>query len=245
MVDHAFLQPESGIGYIDEDGRVAVIVSTQYPHYDREEIASALNIPLEDVRVINANVGGAFGGREDISLQIHLALAAKVLKRPVKTIYSREESFLAHSKRHPMVMRYRTGADKEGNLLAMEAEIIGDSGAYASWAANVLRKAGVHSTGPYYIPNVKVDSYAVYTNNPFTGAVRGFGATQVPVAYEQQMDILAEKLGMDPVTIRMKNMFRKGSETATGQILTESVPLEECLNRLIEAMGYPYGKEEF
>src|SRR5690606_16032011 len=146
---------------------VAVIVSTQYPHYDMEEIASTLNIPIDQVRVINAYVGGAFGGREDISLQIHLALAAKVLKRPVKTIYSREESFLAHSKRHAMVMRYKTGADKEGNLLAMETVIIGDTGAYASWGENVMRKAGVHATGPYYIPNVKVDSYAVYTNNPF------------------------------------------------------------------------------
>ena len=245
MVDHAFLQPEAGIGYIDEEGRVAVIVSTQYPHYDMEEIASTLNIPIDQVRVINAYVGGAFGGREDISLQIHLALAAKVLKRPVKTIYSREESFLAHSKRHAMVMRYKTGADKEGNLLAMETVIIGDTGAYASWGENVMRKAGVHATGPYYIPNVKVDSYAVYTNNPFAGAVRGFGATQVPVAYEQQMDALAVKLGMDPVTIRMKNIFKVGSETATGQILTEGVPLEECLSKLVEAMGYPYGKEAY
>lgn len=245
MVDHAFLQPESGIGYIDDEGRVTVIVSTQYPHYDMEEIAHALNIPLEEVRVVNANVGGAFGGREDISLQIHLALAAKVLNRPVKTVYSREESFLAHSKRHAMVMRYKTGADKEGNLLAMEAEIIGDTGAYASWGANVMRKAGVHSTGPYFIPNVKVDSYAVYTNNPFAGAVRGFGATQVPVAYEQQMDILAEMLNIDPITIRMRNIFRKGSVTATGQVLTEGVPLEECLNKLNNAMGYPYRKEAY
>src|SRR5690606_1752448 len=165
--------------------------------------------------------GGAFGAREDITLQIHLALAAKVLKRPVKTVYSREESFLAHCKRHSMVMRYKTGADKDGKLLAMEVEIIGDTGAYASWGANVMRKAGVHATGPYYIPHVKVDSYAVYTNNPFAGAMRGFGATQVPIAHEQQMDMLAEKLGMDPVSIRLKNIFRKGSITATGQVLTE------------------------
>lgn len=144
-----------------------------------------------------------------------------------------------------MVMRYKTGADKEGNLLAMEAEIIGDTGAYASWGANVMRKAGVHSTGPYFIPNVKVDSYAVYTNNPFAGAVRGFGATQVPVAYEQQMDILAEMLNIDPITIRMRNIFRKGSVTATGQVLTEGVPLEECLNKLNNAMGYPYRKEAY
>lgn len=245
MVDHAFLQPESGIAYIDEEGRITVIVATQYPHYDMEEISNALNLPLEKVRVVNANVGGAFGGREDISLQIHLALAAKVLNRPVKAVYSREESFLAHCKRHAVVMRYKTGADKNGNLLAMEAEIVGDTGAYSSWGPNVMRKSGVHATGPYYIPNVKVDSYAVYTNNPYAGALRGFGATQVPVAYEQQMDILAEKLGIDPVTIRMKNMFKNGSITATGQVLRDGVPLDRCLNKLVEAMEYSFKSEVF
>ena len=209
MVDHAFLQPEAGLSFIDEEGRITVIVATQYPHYDREEIASALKIAEDKVRLINANIGGAFGGREDISLQIHLALAAHELKMPVKVVYSREESFLAHSKRHPLIMKYKTGADKDGKLLALEAEIIGDTGAYASWATNVLRKSGVHATGPYFIPNVKVDSYAVYTNNPYAGAMRGFGATQVPIAHEQQMDMLAEKLGMDPITIRLKICLKK------------------------------------
>ena len=139
-----------------------------------------------------------------------------------------------------MIMKYKTGADKDGKLLAMEAEIIGDTGAYASWATNVLRKSGVHATGPYYIPNVKVDSYAVYTNNPFAGAMRGFGATQVPIAHEQQMDILAEKLGIDPIAIRMKNIFKKGSITATGQVLTDSVPLERCYRKSgRENMNFP------
>ncbi|MBU5425445.1 molybdopterin-dependent oxidoreductase [Tissierella pigra] len=229
MVEHAFLQPEAGLGYLEEDGTVVVAVATQYPHYDREEIAINLGLSEEKVKVINTNIGGAFGAREDISVQIHLALAAIVLKRPVKIIFSREESFLAHSKRHPMVMKYKTGADENGFLQYMEAEIIGDSGAHASWAINVLRKAGVHATGPYVIPNVNVDSYAVYTNNPFTGAMRGFGATQVSIAYEQQIDELAVKLGMDPIEIRMKNIFRKGSMTATGQILTDSVPLDKCI----------------
>lgn len=232
FVDHAFIQPEAGVSYIDKDGTVTLIVATQYPHFDREEIAKALNIDMEKVRVINTNIGGAFGGREDVSLQIHLSLASYVLNKPVKCIYDREESFLAHSKRHPMVMKYKTGADKSGILVAMEAEIIGDTGAYASWATNVLRKAGVHATGPYHIPHVKVDSYAVYTNNPYAGAMRGFGATQIPIAHEQQMDILAEKLGIDPIEIRMKNMFRKGSKTSTGQILLESVPLDVCLEEV-------------
>lgn len=237
MVDHAFLQPEAGISYIDDEGRVVVCASTQYPHFDRLEIAEALGVNEDRVRYINPAVGGAFGGREDITLQIHIAVATWELKRPVKTVYTREESFLAHSKRHPMKMYYKTAANKDGYLTAMEAKIIGDSGAYASWAINILRKAGVHSTGPYYIPNVKVDSFAVYTNNPFTGAMRGFGAAQVAVAYEQQVDILAEKLGISPVEMRLRNGFKRGSQTATGQILEEGVPLSRCIievSRLFE-----------
>lgn len=230
MVEHAFLQPEAGVSYIDEDGTVVLVVATQYPHYDREEIAINLGLPEETVRIINTNIGGAFGAREDITLQIHLTLAAYTLKRPVKCIYDREESFFAHAKRHPMVMKYKTGASKDGYLQFAEVEIVGDSGANASWAPNVLRKAGVHANGPYVIPNVKVDSTASYTNNPFTGAMRGFGATQTPVGHEQQMDILAEKLGMDPIEFRMKNIFRKGSETANGQIMLESVPLDRCID---------------
>ena len=244
-VDHAFIQPEAGLSYLDEDGTLTLLVATQYPHFDREEIANSLEIDQEKVRIINTNIGGAFGGREDISLQIHLSLAAWTLKRPIKCIFDREESFLAHSKRHPMIMKYKTGADKEGNLLALEVEIIGDTGAYASWATNVLRKGGVHATGPYEIPNVKVDSYAVYTNNPYSGAMRGFGATQIPVAHEQQMDILAEELGIGPIEIRMKNIFRKGSKTATGQLLLESVPLDVCLEEAAERFeAYRSGKEE-
>ncbi|MFA5577723.1 MAG: molybdopterin cofactor-binding domain-containing protein [Tissierellaceae bacterium] len=238
MVEHAFLQPEAGVGYIEEDGTVVVVVATQYPHYDREEVAINLGLPEEKVRIINANVGGAFGGREDISLQIHLAVAAYALKRPVKIIFSREESFIGHAKRHPMIMKYKTGADEDGMLQYMEAEIIGDSGAHCSWAINVLRKAGVHATGPYVIPHVKADAIAVYTNNPYTGAMRGFGATQVPVAYEQQMDALAEKLGMNPIEFRMKNILRKGSATATGQVMTDSVPIDMCLEAVDESFKF-------
>ncbi len=232
MVEHAFLQPEAGLSYLEEDGTLTVVLATQYPHYDREEVGATLNIPIEKVRIINTNVGGAFGAREDISLQVHLALAALTLNRPIKTIYSREESILAHSKRHPMIMKYRTGADKDGYLQFMEADIIGDTGANASWATNVLRKAGVHAAGPYHIPNLRIDSHAVYTNNPFAGAMRGFGATQVPVASEQQMDILAEKLGMDPIEFRLKNIFRKGGTTSTGQLLLDSIPLDRCLEKM-------------
>ena len=135
-------------------------------------------------------------------------------------------------------MKYETGADAEGYLTYLEVEIVGDSGAHCSWAFNVLRKAGVHASGPYVIPHVKVDSYAVYTNNPFTGAMRGFGATQVPLAHEQQMDILAERLGISPLEIRLKNCFRLGSQTATGQLLMESVPLPECVFEVEERFHF-------
>lgn len=238
MVDHAFLQPEAGIAYMEDD-RVVVSVASQYPHFDRFEISEALGLPEDKIRYLNPAIGGAFGAREDITMQIHLALAAYKLNRPVKAIYDREESFLAHSKRHGIIMRYKTGATKDGKLKAMKCEFIGDTGAYASWAVNVMRKCGVHSTGPYLIPNVDVKSYAVYTNNPFAGAMRGFGATQPPVAHEQQMDIIAEKLGMDPVEFRMKNIMKVGTKTATGQELYESVPLDRC----IEAVDV-YIKEE-
>lgn len=235
MADHVFLQPEAGISYLEEDGTVVLKVATQYPHYDRGEIAQALDLAEEKVKILNTEVGGAFGGREDISLQIHLALATYLTGRTVKCVYQREESFYAHSKRHPFTMKYKTGADKDGKLKAMEATIIGDTGAYASWAINVLRKGGVHATGPYEIPNVKVDSIAVYTNNPYAGAKRGFGATQPPVAYEQQMDMIAEKLGLDPVEVRLKNIFKVGSKTSNGQVLVESVPMDRCIE---EVNGY-------
>lgn len=237
FVDHAFLQLESGVAYLDKNDRVVVKAASQYPHFDRLEVAEAIGWEEDKVIIDNPAVGGAFGGREDLTLQAHLALAAIKTRRPVKISYSREESFYAHSKRHPIRIYVKTGADKEGKLTACEARLYGDTGAYASWAINVLRKAGVHMTGPYEIPNVKIDSYAVYTNNPFAGAMRGFGATQVPVAYEQQMDELANALGMSPYEIRMKNIFRQGSMTANGQVLISSVPLEQCLNAIWDAMN--------
>ncbi|MGE5454856.1 MAG: xanthine dehydrogenase family protein molybdopterin-binding subunit [Methylocystaceae bacterium] len=244
MVDHAFLQPEAGVAYLEADGTIVVCAATQYPHFDQVEISESLGVPKERVKYINPAIGGAFGGREDITVQIHLAMAALATGKPVKTVYSREESFYAHAKRHSEVIHIKTGADRDGKLIAMEAKIIGDSGAYTSWAVNVLRKSGVHITGPYVIPNVKVDSYAVYTNNPFTGAMRGFGAAQVPVAHEQQMDMLAEQLGISPVTIRVINAFRVGSRTATGQLLAEGVPLVTCIEKVAAAMNLLPGGAE-
>lgn len=238
MVDHAFLQPESCLAYLDNRGHLVIHVATQYIHWDRYEISRALNIPVHKIKVVNTAVGGAFGGREDMTLQIRAALLALKTGRPVKMVSDRKESFKIHSKRHPFKMYYKTGADSNGKLTALEARIIGDTGAYASWAPNIMRKAAVHATGPYSIPNVNVDSFAVYTNNPFAGAMRGFGAAQPPLAHESQMDRLAEKLGIHPFTIRWLNAMEEGSETSTGQVLDTSVGLKECMKITATVAGW-------
>ncbi|MEW6661600.1 MAG: xanthine dehydrogenase family protein molybdopterin-binding subunit [Bacillota bacterium] len=242
MVDHAFLQPEAVLAELDQRGHLVLQVATQYPHWDRTELSRALGLPEEHIRVLTPAVGGAFGGREDMTLQVQAGLLALKTRCPVKIVCSREESFHAHSKRHPMVMYFKTGADREGRLTAMEASIVGDTGAYASWAPNVLRKAAVHATGPYVVPNVKVDAYAVYTNNPFAGAMRGFGATQPAIAYEAQMDRIAEELGMHPFTVRWRNAFAEGSVTATGQVLESSIGLRQTMEEAAHAVGWDIGK---
>lgn len=235
--DQAFLQPEAAVAKFDEDGSLDVFVATQYPHYDREEVARCLGMEDDKVRIRNTAIGGAFGGREDINPQCHAALAAYFTKKPVKVVYTREESTISHSKRHPMKMYFKTGVKADGKLCALKARIYGDTGAYASWGMNVLRKSAVHATGPYVIPNVDIQSLAVYTNNPFSGAMRGFGATQVPVATESQMDILAEKLGIHPLKFRYINSFEVGSITATGQKLTSSVGIKKCIEKIAEVDG--------
>lgn len=234
MVEHAFLQPEAAVSRIDENGVVEVYVATQYPHYDREEVARCLNIDEEQVRIRNMTIGGAFGAREDINPQCHAALAAYLTKRPVKVVYDREESTISHSKRHPMKIFLKTGARADGTLCALQARIYGDTGAYASWGMNVLRKAAVHATGPYNINNVDIRSMAIYTNNPYSGAMRGFGATQCPIATETQMDMLAEKLGIHPLKFRYINAFQLGDKTATGQVLKSSVGIKKCIEKLAD-----------
>jgi CO/xanthine dehydrogenase Mo-binding subunit len=238
MLDHAFLQPEACLAYLDSRNHLVINIATQYIHWDRFEVSRALKIPIHRVKIVNTAIGGAFGGREDMTLQVRTGLLALKTGRPVKIVCDRKQSFKIHCKRHPFKMYYKTGADENGKLTALEARIIGDTGAYASWAPNILRKAAVHATGPYVIPNVKIDSYAVYTNNPFAGAMRGFGATQPPLAHESQMDRLAEKLNMHPYKIRYLNAMKEGSETATGQILDKSVGLRECMEVTASAAGW-------
>ncbi|WP_346929226.1 molybdopterin cofactor-binding domain-containing protein [Clostridium sp.] len=237
MVEHAFLQPEASVSRIDEYGVVEVYVATQYPHYDREEVARCLNIEEERVRIINMTIGGAFGGREDINPQCHAAIATYLTKKPVKVVYDREESTISHSKRHPMKIFFKTGVREDGKLCALKARIYGDTGAYASWGMNVLRKAAVHATGPYNIENVDIRAMAIYTNNPYSGAMRGFGATQCPIATETQMDMLAEKLGIHPLKFRYMNSFKVGDKTATGQVLKSSVGIKKCIEKLADLDG--------
>lgn len=242
-IDHAFLQPEAAAARIDENGIVEVYVATQYPHYDLEEVARCLNLPQDKVRIINTAVGGAFGAREDITVQAHAALAAYYTKKPVKVVYSREESTTVHCKRHSAKMYFKTGADENGMLCALEAKIWGDTGAYCSWGMNVLRKAAVHATGPYFIPNVDVESMAVYTNNSFSGAMRGFGAAQAAIGYESQMDILAEMSGIDPLKFRYINAFKKGDITANGQCLKSSVGIRKCIEEMAKSNHIDIGED--
>lgn len=233
-VDHAYLEPDAGIAFLDEEGRITVTCPTQNVHYDQREVAAVLSLPLEKVRIIQCATGGGFGGRLDITVQCLLALAVFHLKRPVKIVYSREEVFQVTSKRHPLRIRYKSGAGKDGRLTAVEVDILGDTGAYASYGATVAIRSAVHATGPYQVPNVKVRSRMVYTNNPWSGAMRGFGVPQVAFAHESQMDLLAQALKMDPIEIRLRNALRVGSETATGQTLMASVGIGETLRKVKE-----------
>jgi len=234
--DHAFMEPEAAVGLIDGEGRVVVYVGSQIPFSDRAQIAASLGVSEERVRVVQTKVGGAFGGKEDIAGQIHVALLAQITGRPVKLVYTREESMVAHPKRHECLIRLKTGAKKDGRLTAAEVFIVGDSGAYASLGPYVMTRAATHSLGPYEVPNAKVDCYAMYTNNPPAGAFRGFGAPQAHFAAETQMDILAKELGLSPFELRRKNALRVGAITVTGQQLRESVGLLKTIDRVEEAM---------
>lgn len=236
--EHAYLQPEAGLGYIDEEGRVTVVVAGQWVHKDQQQVAHALGLPEEQVRIIYPAIGGAFGGREDMSVQIVLGLAAWKLRRPVKIIWSREESIIGHHKRHPMTIRAKWGATKEGRLVAAEAEIIADAGAYAYTSPKVLGNAHLMVCGPYVIPNAHVDSYAVYTNNVPSGAFRGFGGPQGAFAAEGQMNRLAEALGMDPVALRAMNVLKDGSITVVGSPLPPGVTLDRVLADGAVQSGY-------
>ena len=251
--EHLFLEPECSIGIpagydparfggsVDAQAtrgetarhdKTTIYVGSQIPYADRDQAAATLGVPPAEVRVVATLMGGGFGGKEDITGQIHAALLAEATGRPVKMLYSRQESLLVHPKRHATIIRMRTGATKDGRLTAVEATLYGDGGAYASLSEKVLTRATTHASGPYDIPNVRVDCFATYTNNVPAGAFRGFGVTQSCFAAESNMDALAAELGLDPVDLRRRNALQVGSTTVTGQIMRESVGLMECIDKV-------------
>jgi CO/xanthine dehydrogenase Mo-binding subunit len=236
--EHVYLQPEAGLAYIDEADRLTVIVGGQWTWEDQRQIAHALDLSPNEVRVIYPAIGGAFGGREDMSVQIVLALAAQRTRRPVKVIWSREESIVGHCKRHAMWIRAKWGATEDGKLIAAEVKIVADGGAYCYTTNKVLGNATVTSTGPYEIPNVKIDVDGVYTNNPPGGAFRGFGAPQAIFAAEMQMNKLAEALEMDPLEIRLKNLLEEDSPLSVGTPLPGGVSLTKVTTRCAAAAGW-------
>jgi CO/xanthine dehydrogenase Mo-binding subunit len=240
--EHAYLQPEAGLSYLDEKGRITVACAGQWTHADRASIAHALGLPDEMVRVVYPAIGGAFGGREDLSVQIVLALATWKLQRPVKIIWSRRESIIGHAKRHAVILKAKWGATKEGKLIAAECEIIGDGGAYMYTSNKVLGNSTITSTGPYFIPNVKTDVYGVYTNNIPGAAFRGFGAPQALFMAELQMEKLAEKLGMDPVEFRMLNALRDGDTLGVGTPAPSPVTVIQVIESAAKKFNWRKGR---
>lgn len=240
MQDQAFLGPESGLAVPAADGSVDLYIATQWLHVDRDQIAAALGLPQEQVRLTLSGVGGAFGGREDLSMQVHACLLALYTGKPVKMVYNREESFYGHVHRHPAVLYYEHGADHTGKLLYVRAKMYLDGGAYASSTPAVVANAATLGVGPYEVDNVTIDAYGVYTNNPPCGAMRGFGAVQAGFAYESQMDKLAEALGMSPVDVRVRNAMTEGSVMPTGQVVDSAAPVAQLL-KLVQDKPLPAG----
>ena len=238
MQEHAYLQPDAGLAWVDEDGYLVVKTGGQWAHDDRRQIAHSLDLPEDRIRVIYTYVGGAFGGREDVTVQVILALAAWKLRRPVKIVWSREETTIGHHKRHPMRIRHRWGATREGRIVAQETEILADAGAYASTSSYVVASTVLLSTGPYEVPNLWLDARAVYTNNIPCGAFRGFGVPQAMFAAEAHMARLADALGMDPVELRMRNRLEENSLTGTMAEIPPGLSVRETLEAAARRMGW-------
>ncbi len=236
FVEHAYLEPEAGVSWVDDQGVINIRVSTQVVEHFRK-VADAVGVPQSKIHTRGAMVGGGFGGKEDITVEIFLALLAQHTRRPVRLVYTREESFIAHSKRHPFIITHRTGVKENGRITAAQIEMIADAGAYPYLSPYVLLYAVIMSTGPYRIDNLHVDGVVAATNQPFTSAMRGFGGPQAAVAYEQQMDEIATALGMDPLEVRRVNYLRTGDPNATGQIIASATWLEETASRALAALG--------
>ncbi|HMK52556.1 MAG TPA: molybdopterin cofactor-binding domain-containing protein [Thermodesulfobacteriota bacterium] len=231
-VEHAYLENDAGVAYIDENGKLIVMSASQNIHAHRKTIAEAVGLGLDKVRVIQTPTGGAFGGKLDVSVGGILGLAALKLKRPVKLVYTRSETFAATPKRHPFFMKVKVGAKQDGTFMALDFDLTADGGAYKSFSNSVTQRGVIHSQGPYRFPNANVYGKTVYTNTAFKGAMRGFGAPQVAFAIESILDELAVELKMDPLALRMKNGFVKGDTTICGQVLDHPIGFEECMETL-------------
>ena len=234
-VEHAYLEPEAGVGWMD-NGVVTLRVSTQIVEH-AAELAEILDLPESRVRVIATYMGGAFGGKEDMTVEPYLALLVWHTRRPVRLVFDRQESIVASTKRHPFLMRYRTGARRDGTLVGQEIEIVGDAGAYPYLSARIVFAGAALACGPYRVPNVSIRSRAVFTNNVPTSAFRGFGAMQVTFAYESQMDRLAAVLGMNPLELRRRNFLAKGDTIPSGERLDTAVAVAAAVDRVDAALG--------
>ena len=236
FLEHCYLEPDGGVAWVDEQGVINIRVCTQVVEHFRS-IARAVDVPQNRIRIRGTMVGGGFGSKEDITVEIFLALLARATGRPVKLVYTREEVFTSTAKRHPFTITHRTGVKKNGRITAAQITMVADSGAYPYLSPYVLLYATGMAVGPYKIDNIHVDSVAAATNQTFTSAFRGFGGPQAAVAYEQQMDEIAAALSMDPLEVRRANYMTTGDTTGTGQAIRSAVWSEECLTRAIHALG--------
>ena len=241
MQEHAQLEPETAFALPPDQNGIITTVGPWQDTFDvQDAVALVLGKKSNEIRALQAQTGGAFGSRcNEIANELGalVCLSACITGKPTAIIMSREESVISHSKRHPFHMKYKTGVKRDGTLVAEEIQLICDTGSYASAGPAVVMRAIVHCTGPYVVPNVKADSYCVYTNNPYAGSFRGFGCPQVHFAAESQMNYLAEALSMDPIVLRRKNLLRPGSQTNTGHVLGKSVGLDECLSKVVDALS--------
>ena len=248
MAEHAYMEPEAAVANY-HDGKLTVWTPSKYINADHLELAAILNLDQDELRLILPTVGGYFGGKSGISPAYYCALATHLTGQPSKMVFSREESFVSSTKRHPYIIEHTLGALSDGRLVAARIKILADSGAYTGFSPSVVTRSAVHAAGPYDIPNVSVDASCVYTNNPNTGALRGFGVPQMAIAHETQMDLLAQRLGMDPIELRKKNYFKKGSFTITGQKLEHSVGLGKTCDKVGQYIekddqGWHYSDEQ-
>jgi xanthine dehydrogenase molybdenum-binding subunit len=233
-IEHAYLEPEGAVAVPEQDGTMTVYSSTQAPHSDRMQIARALGVPDHEIRVVTPHIGGAFGGKQEAHVQIHAALLARRTGRPVRIVRSREESIRTHVKRHPITVHYTTGATAEGDLVAIVVEAVGDTGPYVNAGADVMSVLAQTVSGPYRVPHARIEAFTVHTNNPIGGAMRGFGIPQGAYACEQQMDLVADAVGIDPLELRLRNIVATGDHLPSGAVIREGRPLRVCLEEAAE-----------